>query len=122
VRVRVDVETDASSMQWEDVQNPQLSPDGRQIIFTRRWVNPIDDRWDSQVWIMNADGSRARYLTDGSSPIWSPDGSRVAWFSDDGNGYRLLLATQDGLDEPRSLAIGESKMAWTCAVPWMLCW
>jgi dipeptidyl aminopeptidase/acylaminoacyl peptidase len=69
-------------MQWEDVQSPQLSPDGRQIIYTRRWVNPIADRWDSQVWIMNADGSRARYLTDGSNATWSPDGTRIAYLAD----------------------------------------
>jgi dipeptidyl aminopeptidase/acylaminoacyl peptidase len=68
-------------MQWEDVQTPQLSPDGRQVLYTRRWVNPIDDRWDSQVWIMSADGTRARYLTDGSNATWSPDGTRIAYLA-----------------------------------------
>jgi dipeptidyl aminopeptidase/acylaminoacyl peptidase len=69
-------------LQWEDVQGPQLSPDGRQVLFTRRWVNPVEDRWDSQIWIMNADGSRARYLADGSGALWSPDGSRIAYLAD----------------------------------------
>jgi tricorn protease len=49
------------------------------------------------------------------SPVWSPDGAKVAWFSDDGRGYRLLVGTQDGLSEPRSYDIGESKMAWAPA-------
>jgi tricorn protease len=49
------------------------------------------------------------------TPVWSPDGERVAWFSDDGSGYRLLVGPQDGLGEPRSYAIGESKMAWAPA-------
>lgn len=69
-------------LQWEDVQNPKLSPDGRQILYTRRWVNPVDDRMDSQVWIMNVDGSRVRYLTDGSNAEWSPDGTRIAYLAE----------------------------------------
>jgi tricorn protease len=49
------------------------------------------------------------------APVWSPDGEQVAWFSDDGAGYRLLVGSQDGLAEPRSYDIGESKMVWAPA-------
>jgi tricorn protease len=49
------------------------------------------------------------------TPAWSPDGERVAWFSDDGSGYRLMVGSQDGLGEPRSYDIGDSKMAWAPA-------
>ena len=45
-------------------------------------------------------------------PVWSPDGESVAWFSDDGSGYRLLIGPQDGLGEPRELPIGDSRMVW----------
>jgi tricorn protease len=44
--------------------------------------------------------------------VWSPDGAHVAWFSDDGDGYELLVAPQDGLGEARRIPLGESKMAW----------
>jgi dipeptidyl aminopeptidase/acylaminoacyl peptidase len=68
-------------LSWEGVADPQLSPDGRQVIYTRRWVDPMTDRWASQLWIMNADGTRNRFLTDGSSPRWAPDGTRIAYLA-----------------------------------------
>ncbi|HUC41804.1 MAG TPA: hypothetical protein VMR92_13270, partial [Gemmatimonadales bacterium] len=41
-------------LDWEQVGDPQVSPNGLQIIYTRRWVNKVEDRWDSGLWIMNA--------------------------------------------------------------------
>ena len=66
-------------LDFEQVGDPQISPDGKQIVYARRYVNKIDDRWDSALWIMNADGSHNRMLGKGASPVWSPDGTRIAF-------------------------------------------
>ncbi len=66
-------------LDWEDVANPQLSPDGKQIVYERRWVDAVNDKWETSLWIINADGSKNRFLVDGSSPRWSPDGTRIAF-------------------------------------------
>ena len=71
----------AAYLDLEDVQDPKLSPDGKQIIYTRRWVDKLNDRWESSLWIVNADGTRNRFLTNGSGAEWSPDGTRIAYLA-----------------------------------------
>ena len=65
--------------EMESVSSPQISPDGTQILYTRGWIDKVNDRRRSSVWIMKADGSKNRFLTDGSSARWSPDGARIAF-------------------------------------------
>src|SRR5256886_13535705 len=50
--------TVAHYLDWEQASEPQISPDGAQIVYTRRWVNKLEDKWESALWIMNADGDR----------------------------------------------------------------
>src|ERR671930_540812 len=69
-------------LDWEQVQDPQISPDGTQILYTRRWVNKLEDKWESALWIMNADGSHHRFLVKGSDARWSPDGTRILYLAE----------------------------------------
>src|SRR5687767_5602658 len=83
-------------LDYEQVADAQISPDGTQIVYTRRHVNKMEDRWDASLWIMSADGSRNRFLTKGSSPRWSPDGSRIAFLNDgEPSGAQLFVRYMD---------------------------
>ncbi|HEV8264697.1 MAG TPA: S9 family peptidase [Gemmatimonadales bacterium] len=83
-------------LDWEQVSDPQISPDGSQIVYTRRWVNKVEDRWDSALWIMNTDGSKNRFLVKGSNARWSPDGARIAYFADgEPKGTQLFVRWMD---------------------------
>ena len=48
---------------FERLSNAQISPDGAHIVYARQQANKIEDRWDSSLWIMNADGSQHPGLT-----------------------------------------------------------
>lgn len=74
--------TPASYLDYETVADPKFSPDGRTIVYTRRWINKLEDRFESALWIMEEDGDRKRFLAKGSSPVWSPDGTRIAYLAE----------------------------------------
>ena len=66
--------------------SPEWSPDGRRIAFTS------DRDGDSEIFVMNADGTQQRQVTRNdwrdSDPSWSPDGRRLAFT---GNGGRTIV-------------------------------
>ena len=68
-------------LDYETVATPRISPDGSTIVFGRRTIDRMRDTWESQLWVMNADGSRLRFLTRGADPVWSPDGTRIAYLA-----------------------------------------
>src|SRR5262249_858328 len=79
--------------------DPQISPDGKKIVYVRRFADSATDRRYAHLWIINADGSDHRPLTTGNrndvSPRWSPDGGRLAYLSDADGKQQLYIRWMD---------------------------
>ncbi|MFN2572579.1 MAG: PDZ domain-containing protein [Gemmatimonadales bacterium] len=87
---------------WVDaaplIESASLSPSGARALFSAR----------GEVFSVPAQKGDARNLTRSPgaadrTPVWSPDGKQVAWFSDASGEYRLMIGTQEGLTPPREI-------------------
>ncbi|MDE2834743.1 MAG: DPP IV N-terminal domain-containing protein [Bacteroidota bacterium] len=112
-----------SYLDMESVSSPRLSPDGHEIIYTRGWIDKMNDRRASALWIMDADGSRNRFLTEGSSPRWSPSGDRIAFVAQGEPGGSQLFVLYRGVAEPPTqitrLENSPSNIAWSPDGQWL---
>ncbi|MGE5246595.1 MAG: S9 family peptidase [Betaproteobacteria bacterium] len=66
----------------ERVSDAQIAPDGRRIVYTRQHVNVLADKWESELWILDADGTGHRFFAKGSGAQWSPDGKRIMYLAE----------------------------------------
>jgi Tol biopolymer transport system component len=87
---------------------PSWSPDGKQIAFVR--YNLLEGRGDerfknAEIYIMNADGSGQRRLTDNAEsdlfPSWSPDGQKIVFYSKRDGNHEIYIMNPDSSEQIR---------------------
>ncbi len=109
--ITIDGDFPWAETRWEDVtkniSSAALSPTGKRALMESR----------GEIFTVPVEQGDMRNLSHSAgvadrAPAWSPNGKEVAWFADSGSGYRLHIASQDGLVPTRTMAIGQSKMAW----------
>ncbi len=99
--------------------DPQISPDGKRIVYVRQSANVMDDTRESNLWIVNFDGSDDRALTSGhendTSPRWSPDGTRVAYLSGADGHTQIYVRWMDTSQTARltNMETGPADISWS---------
>lgn len=75
--------------------DPQISPDGNQIVYRRTGFDIMEDKSVGNLWLVNSEGKNHRKLTNRegseSQAQWSPDGSKIAFVSAGNDGSEIFL-------------------------------
>lgn len=82
------------------IRNSALSPTGIRAAFEAR----------GEIFTVPAEKGDYRNLTQSPgahdrSPVWSPDGAQLAWLSDAGGEYQLMLGDPLGVSKPRAIPL-----------------
>jgi len=81
--------TGADLFNLEAASDPQISPDGNAVVYVRRSNDIMTDRARSSLWLIDvASGTQTPLVAGAGShvqPRWSPDGTRIAYLSSDGD-------------------------------------
>lgn len=82
------------------LSNPQISPNGKHVLFEVRSADWEANRYDTEIWL-SKDGKKAVPLTNCAesssyAPKWSPDGQWIAFLSSRGNGNQIQVIRLSG--------------------------
>jgi acylaminoacyl-peptidase len=123
--------TPSNRLAIEDVFNlelaadPQISPDGKRVVYVRGFADIMADQRRSNLWIIDVDGTDHRPLTTGnasdSSPRWSADGSGLLYISDRDGSPQIYRRWMDSGQTAKltSLTSAPSGIAWSPDGKWI---
>ena len=99
--------------------DPQISPDGSRVVYTRAATDRETHKTSSQIWAVGAGSTNRRQLTHtgdrNGGGRWSPDGNSIAFVSDRVEKSGIFVLPMDG-GEPREITKHKtsiSDLAWS---------
>jgi len=82
------------------VSAPQISPNGKQLVFSVTKYFLKKGKTNSEIYLMNNDGSNLRKMTNNKaadfSPVWAPNGEKILFLSTRKNGIQIWSIPVNG--------------------------
>lgn len=79
---------------------PQISPDGKTVVYTVTQYDLAENRGNADLWSVPMAGGSPRRLTSTPkselSPVWRPDGQRIAFLSAESGSMQVYEISPDG--------------------------
>ena len=99
-------------------EQAELSPDGTRVVYTLRKADVECNATLRTIWSVDTSGGEPRQLTlgpDDSSPVWSPDGTRLAFLRADDRPPQVCVLPLDGgeIGQLTSLPLGAGAPTWS---------
>lgn len=80
--------------------NPQISPNGKNILFELRTTDWQSNRYDTEIWLSKNEKKPIQLTynatSESHSPKWSPDGKWIAFLSSQENGNQIQVIRLEG--------------------------
>jgi len=100
------------------VSEPQISPDGKWVAYTVATPDMGANRNVTNIWLVSTAGGSPTQLTQSgldSSPVWSSDGSTIAFLSARGGEAQVYLLSLEGGEAQRltKLSTGAGLVKWS---------
>jgi dipeptidyl aminopeptidase/acylaminoacyl peptidase len=101
-----------------NVSDPQIAPDGKQIAVVVSRANLAENRFDTEIALVDVATGAQRAITNDrrgvAQPRWSPDGTRLAFLAMQDGKRQVWIALMNGGDPKRvtSAANGVQQYAW----------
>lgn len=85
------------------VSGPQVSPDGKSVLYSVEFVNLKADKGNRELWVMDIDGKNQRQITvtpeSENGAVWIKNGTKIAYMASTDNGMQIFTINPDGSEK-----------------------